>query len=127
MRALTEADFWLNVAKQPDGCWLWTGRRTGKSYQYGAFGKSLAHRASWIMANLRFPKGEVDHRCRNTLCVNPDHLEDVTGKLNRQRSSVFLHSGACKRGHPYTAENTYERPNGQRFCRVCRRLTRGRT
>jgi hypothetical protein len=29
--------------------------------------------------------------------------------------------GACKRGHPYTSENTINKPNGTRWCRECRR------
>lgn len=29
----------------------------------------------------------------------------------------------CKRGHPWTPENTYQRPNG-RFCRECQRIRR---
>jgi WhiB family redox-sensing transcriptional regulator len=27
----------------------------------------------------------------------------------------------CKRGHPFTAENTYYAPDGQRRCRICLR------
>lgn len=28
----------------------------------------------------------------------------------------------CPAGHPWTAANTYRRPNGKRTCRTCRRL-----
>jgi hypothetical protein len=28
---------------------------------------------------------ELDHLCSNTLCINPDHLEPVTGEENRRR------------------------------------------
>jgi hypothetical protein len=27
----------------------------------------------------------------------------------------------CKRGHPFKTENTYEAPDGKRYCRSCRR------
>lgn len=30
----------------------------------------------------------------------------------------------CKNGHPYTAENTYVRPDGERECRACKRISR---
>ncbi len=30
-------------------------------------------------------KKQIDHKCRNRLCVNPDHLEMVTHKENCRR------------------------------------------
>jgi hypothetical protein len=32
----------------------------------------------------------------------------------------------CRRGHEFTPENTYRRPNGERLCRICRRAERKR-
>lgn len=123
----TEADFWQRVQKGPD-CWLWTGKTIqapGKKAMYGVFGKRMAHRYSFTLAYEREPVGEVDHRCRNTMCVNPDHLEDVTSRENRRRASVYEYAGTCMRGHPLSVENTYVTPaTGHRRCRVCRRLHR---
>ena len=30
-------------------------------------------------------KKQIDHTCRNRMCVNPDHLEMVTHKQNQKR------------------------------------------
>ena len=58
--------------------------------------------------------------CGNDAWVNPDHLEPVV-----PAETVGDHERAkthCPSGHPYSAENTYITPNGQRMCRTCRRL-----
>lgn len=34
--------------------------------------------------------------------------------------------GTCRNGHPRTPENTYVRPDGERECRICRKLARRR-
>lgn len=46
-----------------------------------------AHRVAVEVATGKaIPKGkEVDHRCYNTTCINPDHLEVVTKRVNLQR------------------------------------------
>lgn len=33
----------------------------------------------------------------------------------------------CGSGHPYTQENTYVRPDGERECRTCKRINRRQT
>lgn len=45
------------------------------------------HRVSWILHNGPIPSEltDVDHRCNNSTCVNPDHLEPVTHQVNSQR------------------------------------------
>lgn len=60
---------------------------------------------------------QLDHLCRQTLCVNPDHLEPVTGLINMQRR--YAHYAHCSNGHAYTPDNTYRRPDGHRDCRSC--------
>ncbi len=72
------------------GCWLWTKSRNRKGYgrwwfrdqDYGR----LAHVVLWEIFNGPLPEGfELDHLCRVRICVNPAHLEPVTGTVNRQR------------------------------------------
>lgn len=40
----------------------------------------------------------------------------------RNGRSVQANKTHCPQGHEYTPENTYIRPNGNRSCRVCRKL-----
>lgn len=141
LRAIPHEDlFWSKVDKfGPGGCWIWTGER--KPAGYGVFsrnryGKKFAHRHSYELLVGPIPEGlEVDHLCRVTSCVNPDHLEPVTPAENRRRAAV-LRKGetrnfygrqpralmpACRRGHPFDEENTAYYPDGKRRCRACHR------
>lgn len=93
--------FWRYVRKT-DSCWIWTGHKLRK---YGGFmvsdptGKRFhtgAHRVSYVIAKGDIPDGlQLDHLCKNHLCVNPDHLEPVTAQENQRRRR----SEYCKRGH----------------------------
>lgn len=70
--------------------WLWTGARSGAGYGHFWDGSHevLAHRCSYELANGAIPEGVyLDHRCRNSLCVNPSHLRPVTNKQNMEHRS----------------------------------------
>jgi hypothetical protein len=113
-----------------EGCWTWNGNR--QSQGYGVYGKRVkyAHRLSYERHKGSIPEGlHIDHLCRNRLCVNPDHLEAVTQRINTLRGmspgAISLRTGRCKRDHEWTPENTYLRPDtGARQCRECIRLRR---
>jgi hypothetical protein len=117
------ANFWSKVTPMGN-CWLWTG---AKSRGYGSFRhpfSPLPHRVSYRMLVGEIPEGhEIDHLCRNTLCVRPDHLEPVTPRVNVLRSgNVAAHYAArdeCKWGHPFSPENT-EMQGTVRLCLTCR-------
>ncbi len=66
---------------------------------------------------------DVDHRCRQRYCLNPDHLEAVTRSVNTQRIRGWgLRRARCRRGHEMTPENTLPGDNpGERRCATCRR------
>ncbi len=109
-------------------CWIWIASKD--KWGYGRFrlkGRTaLAHRVSWELKNGSlpdYPSQELDHLCGNRECVNPDHLEAVSQKVNTLRSTSFsaVNAGktACKAGHFYSQGNTYIRPNGTRDCRAC--------
>jgi hypothetical protein len=109
---------------------MWMGSQDGKGY--GCFSitvnkiehKKKAHRLVFeLLKDDILPGLQLDHLCRNTLCVNPDHLEAVTAKENLARgygiSSVNKEKQRCPLGHPLEGDNLYVYPNGWRRCRTC--------
>jgi hypothetical protein len=109
-------------------CWIWKGvREGGYGGIYDRKQRYQAHRISYMLHVGPIPEGLViDHLCRNTRCVNPDHLEAVTEQVNILRglgtSSVFARKTHCKYGHEFTPENTYiHKSRNSRVCRTCNR------
>lgn len=44
------------------------------------------HRSLWILVHGPITRTqELDHKCENRMCVNPDHLELVSRSVNQQR------------------------------------------
>lgn len=72
------------------GCWLWLkyvnrGARNGYGELMRDGKKSPAHRWYYEQAHGPVPEGmQLDHLCNRT-CVNPAHLEPVTGAENVRR------------------------------------------
>jgi len=114
-----------------NGCWQWIAGSspTYHGFRYGMFrpggrddGQVNAHRWSYQYHRGAIPQGMVlDHLCRNTLCVNPDHLEIVTNSENILRGvSPNRTKTHCIRGHEFTPENTRIGKRGNRICRKCK-------
>jgi hypothetical protein len=129
----------------PDGCWHFTGARSGHGYGNMFFDGSVkgAHRVSYMIFCGHAPKGmHVDHmchtrdncsggsECRHRTCVRPSHLTLTTHRDNNLRGHGVSAENAlkthCPRGHAFDAANTYVRPQQpgsdktSRDCRTCR-------
>jgi hypothetical protein len=118
-------------AQSETGCLPWM-RATTNGYGVVQHDGRIrrAHRVVYEFAVGPIPEGlELDHLCRNRRCVNPEHLEPVTGRENilRSESQSAKHARQthCLRGHELTPENVYLRSRGsnvERFCRACSRI-----
>jgi hypothetical protein len=109
---------------QENGCWEWTGYRTPAGYG-GArdprrHRKTIAaHRLLWELSVGPIAAGmTVDHLCRNRICVNPAHMEIVTGPENTRRGGNAIKTH-CPRGHPYEGRHLYRTRQNSRNCRTC--------
>ena len=124
-------DRFLEKTKNADnGCIEWTAyvgvNGYGRFYVDGR--GALAHRWSYQFHVGPIPEGLViDHLCRNTRCVNPNHLEPVTTSENVRRGvgpQIAVERNRaitqCPSGHPYTDKNTYSGGRG-RTCLTCKR------
>lgn len=127
--------FWAKVAQVGNvcECWPWTAVVDYKGY--GQFWDRIrrvmakAHRIAFQLTYGEIKPGMViDHLCRNRVCVNPWHLEQVSSAENTRRTPRELFGAAnrskthCKRGHEFSIENTYRwngQP-GQRKCKICK-------
>lgn len=93
-----EARLIANSVYDPiSGCWLWIAARDKRaSTPYGKITiwcknlskrlKRQAHIVSYETFIGPIPAGhEIDHTCRNTFCIAPNHLEAVLPVVNKQR------------------------------------------
>lgn len=81
------ADYVENEA----GCHVWQRARTKKGYGCITIGGTMqyAHRAAYRAAYGEIPDGLcIDHLCRNPACINPEHLEAVTMRVNCRRGAA---------------------------------------
>lgn len=80
-------------------CWVWQGPTSGKPGRGRAKGRGhgyprmnvlgctmAVHRVTWQIVNGPIPsRRQLDHLCRNRMCVSPLHCEDVTHRQNQKR------------------------------------------
>ncbi len=122
------------LCKNPNtGCWDWVACKVKRGYgKFGFNGETqLAHRVSWQIFKGYIPKGLVlHHKCNNTSCVNPNHLELVTQGVHIReltpKSILFKNKlkTTCPYGHPYVAGLGTR--NNPRRCKECRKIRTSR-
>lgn len=139
-----EERFFAKVEVRGD-CWIWTAT-IHKATGYGKFGYTpgAPHGRKTVSAHVwswEFFRGEryglnLDHLCHGAdsacpgglaclhrLCVNPDHLDLTTQKVNIHRGQSPAAwkrlRTECAFGHPFDAKNTIWEA-GSRKCRTCR-------
>jgi HNH endonuclease len=125
--------WWAKVEFRPgpmeSECWIWTAAVTqDEGYpRFKLYGKTrYAHRMSYVTFAGPIPEGlTIDHLCRVRRCVNPEHLDPVTIRINTLRgdgpSALNRRKTHCKYGHEFTPDNTRVDTKGRRTCLVCHR------
>lgn len=118
---IADIERFLKYVNDSGSCWLWSGFKTPLGYGRFSFKGSpiYAHRFAVLIKEQWIIGLEVDHLCKNRGCVKPEHLEQVTHKLNllrseKQISTINSSKKTCTCGKQYEA-----RLNGSRFCRPC--------
>lgn len=122
------------IALTDSGCIEWLAGTNGVGYGALRLGPEdgcrpvYVHRWSYEYHIGPIAEGlHLDHLCRNTRCINPDHLEPVTGGENVLRGlsspAINARKSSCVRGHLLDGANLYVEPStGYRKCRECARM-----
>lgn len=109
-------------------CWEFKGCITTSGYGQMAIqggGRYSTHRLSWAIFKGNLESSMViDHICKNTKCCNPDHLREVTRKINTLENSMGRAAAnsvkvQCINGHLFDEVNTYRYSRG-RGCKICK-------
>jgi hypothetical protein len=118
------------------GCWQWLGSLDRKGYGRTIIGSRTdgsrttvkVHRVAWELFRGPIPAGmQIDHRCRNRRCFNPDHLRVATPRENNlapgseSLTAKFAARTHCAQGHSFSGDNLAIRPGGARKCLTCQR------
>jgi hypothetical protein len=86
-----EVRFRTRIAKQPNGCVLWTGATDGDGYGSLRWqGRTQgAHRVAWQLHHGRPPAegAELLHTCDTPACVNVEHLREASHAENQADAS----------------------------------------
>lgn len=130
---LMDAEY-LERIETVSGCWILRSHRVSRDgyIQLNRRGSTKrAHRLIYELLVGPVPEGMgLDHLCRNRACVNPEHLEPVTSRINTLRSPIAkaalnARKTHCGKGHEFSLDNTgwQTLPGRQprRICMTCQR------
>jgi len=117
MSRTAEYQTWINMIRR---C---TSPGSASWRYYGARGIAVCER--WLASFENFyadmgsrPVGRSLDRIDTNGDYEPGNCRWATDHEQRVNKRPRTH---CKRGHAFTPENTYVRPNGQRTCRTCQK------
>lgn len=114
-------EFYSRLKQLSNGCIVYTGSRGPVKRGYAQFYlkppnvRIGAHEFAYILHHKVKYTSYIHHKCENTLCCNPDHLEDVSASEH-----MLIHKPApfCPKGHEIVIVGR----NTQGRCRECARL-----
>lgn len=122
-----KARIFSKISITSNGCWEYRNAiRDGYGRIYFKGRRYQAHRFFYELQHGEIPKfnnqgKEIDHLCRNRLCVNTSHLELVDKRTNtirgRSPSSLNREKKVCPKGHSYIQRFVKGRP--VRVCKIC--------
>lgn len=138
LRVPIEVRFYKYASPEPNsGCWLWIGACDTHNYGQLRINKTCRYATHVSLELSGRPRPSPDHvarhKCDNSNCVNPDHLEwgtqkqNVADSIERGRANmsglesgrgwnVGLKQSHCKRGHPREGFNL----TAAGSCRACK-------
>ena len=128
-----------HVDKQSSGCWQWTGSTRAGYGQMAVVTDGVrktvsVHRLVFELVKGPIPDGlDIDHQCHDEtcpepapchhcLCVNPEHLEPATRRVNVLRGRCPAADNArktqCPEGHQLEPDPYHAR---RRYCPRCKK------
>lgn len=114
-------------------CWNWAAAINKNGYGVICIktDKKRTYKAHRIVMSIfgieMIENTVIDHMCMNRKCVNPDHLRQVSLRVNNIENSgsmaaKWIARDRCNKGHEYTEDNTFFRPGKKaRNCKKCNR------
>lgn len=125
------SEFMGKLITNGNNCWSFKTEGNSRYHTSRFNGISFrAHRLVWMLTNEKYIASDivVRHKCDNSRCVNPHHLETGTQQDNirdMHERGRYFHTPKrthCFKGHLFTSETTCIRQDGKKVCRTCMRV-----